>query len=141
MKAKHGENWLLGAGLILAACGTSSAHHSAAMFDHQNLITLTGTVKQFEWTSPHVWIFLVATKDGKEDTWAIESNDPSTMSRRGWGKRTVATGDRITVSIAPRKDGMPSGLLYVITLPDGHQMSGGGAPGPNQFGNEQKSNP
>ena len=45
---------VLGLGAILPAF----AHHSFALFDHQNRVTLTGTVIKFEWTNPHVFIQL-----------------------------------------------------------------------------------
>jgi hypothetical protein len=31
----------------------ASAHHSFAMFDAERQVTLQGTVKEFQWTSPH----------------------------------------------------------------------------------------
>ncbi len=46
---------LLGVSLLLGT-GAASAHHSAAMFDPSKEVTLTGTVKEFQWTSPHCWI-------------------------------------------------------------------------------------
>ena len=30
------------------------AHHSFAMFDFNNTLTFTATVKEFRWTNPHV---------------------------------------------------------------------------------------
>jgi len=35
------------------------AHHSFAMFDREKSVTLTGVVKEFEWTNPHVWIHMM----------------------------------------------------------------------------------
>ena len=36
------------------------AHHSFAMFDADKTVTMTGTVKEFEWTNPHVWLRIMA---------------------------------------------------------------------------------
>ena len=44
----------LGLGIVLPAF----AHHSFALFDHKNRVTVTGTVLKFEWTNPHVFIQL-----------------------------------------------------------------------------------
>ncbi len=43
--------------LILAAAivAPASAHHSFAMFDMSRNIAMTGTVKEFRWSMPHVW--------------------------------------------------------------------------------------
>ena len=49
------------AGIIICVTPVK-AHHSFAMFDQSRTITLTGTVKEFQWTSPHVLIW-VAVND------------------------------------------------------------------------------
>ena len=33
-------------------------HHSFAMFDSSKTVTMTGTVKEFEWINPHSWIHI-----------------------------------------------------------------------------------
>src|SRR4051812_23097155 len=38
------------------------AHHSFAMFDAEKIMSLEGTVKEFQWTNPHAWILLNAPK-------------------------------------------------------------------------------
>jgi len=35
-----------------------TAHHSTAMYDTQNPVTITGAVKRFEWTNPHAFVYL-----------------------------------------------------------------------------------
>src|SRR5262245_12603298 len=68
-------------------------HHSFAMFDAGKLMTLEGTVKEFQWTNPHAWIHLtVAGEDGKDVNWAIEMNGPSGLARDGWRPRTLTPG-------------------------------------------------
>jgi hypothetical protein len=42
----------------------ASAHHSFAMFDAEQTVTLQGTVKEFEWTNPHSWLRIMV-KDEK----------------------------------------------------------------------------
>src|SRR4029077_5195073 len=60
------------------------AHHSFAMFDAEKIMTLEGTVKEFQWTNPHAWILLNAPKDGAQLQWAIEMNGPTGLARTGW---------------------------------------------------------
>lgn len=112
----------------LAISATALAHHSGAMFDHQKVVTLHGTVKTFEWTSPHVWVFLVVTGSDGDQTWAIESNDPSAMSRIGWNHRALNVGDAVSIDINPRKDGQLSGFLRQVVFADGRVLSGGEPP-------------
>ena len=48
---------LLATGLLAAL--PSAAHHSFAIFDRDKQVTLSGTVKEFQWTNPHVFVQLV----------------------------------------------------------------------------------
>ena len=51
----------------------ATAHHSFAMFDMTKSVRLEGTVKRFEWTNPHSWIFLeVAGPGATVEQWTIE---------------------------------------------------------------------
>ncbi|MGC3980393.1 MAG: DUF6152 family protein [Steroidobacteraceae bacterium] len=112
-------------GLSLLAL-RADAHHSAAMFDHDKTLNLVGTVEKFEWTSPHVWLWVVVTgEDGQPVTWGLEANDIGGMSRIGWTKRTLAAGDKVKVALHPRLDGQPSGFLQAVTLPNGSVLSAG----------------
>ena len=43
-------------GVLLCIAGLVFAHHSFAMFDTQNPVTLNGVVTVFEWTNPHSYI-------------------------------------------------------------------------------------
>jgi len=110
-------------------------HHSFAMFDAAKLVTLDGTVKEFQWTNPHAWIHLnVPDADGKSVTWAIEMNGPSGIARDGWRPKTLTPGMKIKVIVHPLRDGNPGGQYLHVTLPDGKQMGNptgrGPAPGP-----------
>jgi hypothetical protein len=45
----------------LAACTAipALAHHSFAMYDTAQVVTLKGTIKVFQWTNPHVLVWLI----------------------------------------------------------------------------------
>ena len=106
--------------LALLAITPALAHHSFSMFDLEKEITLVGEVKEFQWTNPHIWIqVLVAGDDGKVVEWSIEGNSPSTLSRQGWTKRSVKSGEKVTLVVHPLRDGQPGGSLVKVTLPDG----------------------
>ena len=58
------------------------AHHSGAMFDDKKEVTVTGVVKEFQYTNPHSWLLVDVTgKDGKVTTWGFEAEGPSSLTR------------------------------------------------------------
>ena len=46
------------AAVVAVSAGTASAHHSTAMFDMTKNVTLQGTIKEFQWTNPHTFIYI-----------------------------------------------------------------------------------
>ena len=100
------------------------AHHSFAMFDMSKSVTLEGTIKQFDWTNPHtfVWVNVVNGK-GETETWGIEGQSPNFLGRRGWSKNTVKPGDKVSVVISPLKDGRTGGMFRSMTLPTGKMIT------------------
>ena len=107
----------------------AAAHHSFAMFDQQKVVTLTGTVKDFEWVNPHSWIYLmVADDNGAPKQWAIEMGSPGQISRIGWTRDSVRPGDNVTIEMNPLKDGTRGGTIVSLTLPDGKKLGRAGQP-------------
>src|SRR5215831_21231235 len=109
--------------LIIAALLTTSpvlAHHSNAAFDGDKVVVVKGTVTQWKWTNPHVWILLSVDdgKGGKVD-WAIEGRTPGQLLRAGWSKSILKAGETITVDFSPAKDGTHTGLLTRVRRADG----------------------
>ena len=102
----------LASALIAGAAVPASAHHSFAAFDVTSQKTITGTVKQVDWTNPHIWIWIDVPSDkGTADTYGFEGMSPNYLSRRGWTKNTLKTGDKVTVSFRPMKDGSKGGMF------------------------------
>ena len=94
----------------LFAASAALAHHSFAMFDQSTTVTLAGTVKEFRWTNPHVFIeMLVKNEAGAEEQWSIEMTSPEHLARAGWRPSTLQPGDEITLSIHPMRDGIKGG--------------------------------
>ena len=117
-----------GAFMLAATVVVVEAHHSFAPFDMANQKTVTGTVKQVEWTNPHTWIWLDVPNDqGVVEAWGFEGMSPNFLARRGWTRTTLKTGDRITISYRPLKDGSKGGMFLSTKLADGRILSGGGA--------------
>lgn len=109
--------------LLLLAAALAPAHHSFTMFDTSKQVTLTGTIKQFDWTNPHTFTWVdVANDKGVVETWGLEGMSPNFLGRRGWSKNTFKPGDKVSVTINPLKDGLKGGMLLRATLADGKVM-------------------
>src|SRR5579871_5263039 len=114
---------LAAAAALSVLAGTASAHHSFAMFDPEKLITVTGAVKEFEWTNPHVWLHIVAPDNtGKPVEWSFEMQATAQASSGGWRPDTVKPGDKVVVEFHPLKDGSRGGELVAATMPDGRRL-------------------
>ncbi|HKV03859.1 MAG TPA: DUF6152 family protein [Candidatus Acidoferrales bacterium] len=118
------------AGLVAAAAGTAAAHHGFAVFDTSVRKSITGTVKTFEWTNPHTWVWLdVPNEKGGVDTWAFEGMSPNYLGRRGWTRNSLKPGDKITVTFFPLKDGSKGGGFLNCKRPTGEELTmWGGSP-------------
>jgi len=108
-----------------AAVSPALAHHSFTMFDQSKTVTLEGTVKDFRWTNPHVFIqLLVKNNQGTEDEWSIEMTSPEHLSRAGWRPGTLKPGDKVTLSIHPLHGNATGGQYLSGTGPNGPLLGG-----------------
>jgi hypothetical protein len=105
--------------LLLAAALPLAAHHSAAMFDNTKVVEIKGTVKEFQWTNPHVWIQVVVQKSPTvSEEWSIEGGGPNTLSRQGWRPTSFKAGETVTLRVNPMRDGTPAGLFVGVKFAD-----------------------
>jgi hypothetical protein len=94
------------------------------MFDGTEL-TLTGTVREFQWTNPHSYIQLVVeSDDGSEQEWSLEMGANAYLYNLGWRPLTVKAGDKLIVKIQPLRNGKAGGLLVDATTADGKTLGG-----------------
>ena len=108
---------------VAVSTGAAFAHHSFAMFDSAQEVTLSGTVKEFQWVNPHAWIMLtVADPEGRPALWAIEMGGPGQLARVGWNASTLSPGMDVKVNIHPLRDGSNGGQYLGLTFPDGKQL-------------------
>jgi hypothetical protein len=126
--ARRGALLVVAAALL--AAGTAVAHHSFAMYDNDHQVKMVGTVAQFQWTNPHVYIeLLVPQAQGEPQHWSIECANPGILNRNGWKFNLIKPGDQLTVIVAPLRTGEPGALLKEVTLPDGRVFGNGGPAG------------
>ncbi|MFO1503199.1 MAG: DUF6152 family protein [Steroidobacteraceae bacterium] len=113
---KHIKLWFPLLLLPLAA----QAHHSFAIYDSTHQVTIEGTVKEFQWTNPHVWIHVMVKNDkGAEEEWAVECTSVNFLQRRGWTKRTFKTGDKVSITLSPLRDGSNGGSFRTVNTING----------------------
>ena len=89
------------AAAVLLARG-ALAHHSPAGYDMQAQRTIEGTITEYEWGNPHV--YLSVRENGSDRVWVVEAFPSTAMKQYGWSKDTFALGDRVVVSGHPGRN-------------------------------------
>lgn len=123
--AKLARRGVLALGLAaLALAAPAQAHHSFNMFALDKTVTLTGTVTEFRWSMPHVWLYVMAPgKDGGQpEAWGFECHAPNLVARKGWKHDSFKPGDKVSIFMHPMKDGSRAGSVIYVTTADGVQM-------------------
>ena len=93
------------------------AHHSYAMFDKSKEIQLANvTVKEWQWTSPHTWLYVIAANG---DKYSIEGGNPGLMRRLGFAKGSIRAGDKVTVYFSPLRSGQKGGAINAVRFANG----------------------
>jgi uncharacterized protein DUF6152 len=87
--------------LFCSALGLASpalAHHSAAAYDTQKQVKVSGTVVQYKFANPHVYLTLQVKKDdGSTATIEVEAGAAAVLNGLGFTKDSVKNGDVVTV--------------------------------------------
>ena len=100
------------AGAFVLTPSISAHHGTAASYDQERWITVTGVVTEFRWRNPHSSLHLdVTDASGTVTAYAIELASPALMSRQGtgWTRRTFTAGDKVTFRVHPSTAGAPVG--------------------------------
>src|SRR5262245_22944447 len=117
----------VGAVAVLVSALPAIAHHSNSAYQVDQIITLTGIVKEWKWTNPHTWLYLTVDdpKAGKVE-WAVEGRAPGVLGRVGWDRTVLKAGDKVTVHASPAKDGSKVGIIARVTKADGTILGNSG---------------
>jgi len=112
------------AGVLILLSFSAQAHHSGSMFEKDKQITMTGVVKEFQYTNPHSWLVLnVTNEDGTVTAWGFEAEGPSTLLRAGIKKSDFKPGTKVTMTARPMRDGRPAGYwVKAIREDDGKEF-------------------
>jgi hypothetical protein len=99
-------------------------HHSNSAYQVDKIITLQGVVKDWRWSNPHTWLFLVVKdENGREQEWALEGRAPGILGRAGWDPKVLQPGETVTVYASPAKAGGNKGIIARVTKADGTVLS------------------
>jgi hypothetical protein len=115
---------LLTVAAVAVLASPAIAHHSGAMFDDKKEVSLTGTVKEFQYTNPHSWLLVdVTNADGTVTTWGFEAEGPSTLTQRKIRRSDFAPGTKVRITGHPMKDGRPAAAWTKgVRLTDGAEF-------------------
>ena len=129
MAARMSEAFMAKTFAIVALIGTVAlsaplvAHHGAASFDTENMITVKGTVTEYVWTNPHVLVKVdVKDEKGAVQPWVLEAWNPVTQTGRGWTKNTFKPGDEVSLGINAAKNGQPVGEIRGKIVINGNEF-------------------
>jgi len=112
--------------LLLAVSGPMFGHHNtAAKYDKEHPVTVSGVVKEFRMINPHARIEIeVKEQNGNVVLWDAESGSPSGLYRRGWRTDDLKPGERVTATGAPAVDGSKTMELIKLVTSGGKELRG-----------------
>ena len=98
-----------------ATAAPAAAHHSDAGLDTQSLVTLKGTVVEYDWRNPHVYIVVdTVDEQGRTVRWSLQTSSTLTLARYGWTRDSLVPGEGVTFSAHPALYVRPYALLDSI---------------------------
>ena len=107
---------------LVSAAVPLSAHHSWPI-SRDRLVTVKGTVTEFEWANPHPMMTLeVQTNDGRTEKWKVGGPAIVRMTANGWTKTTVKAGDVISGVGYQYSDGQKILRLEHVVLANGKEL-------------------
>ena len=77
-----------------------SAHHSRAMFDVNELVSVEGVVTKVEWRNPHD----VPVSGGKTESWGFEGSGAASMVASGISPQVLKVGNKVKIIAHPPRD-------------------------------------
>ncbi len=88
------------------------AHHGGAAYDTDKSVIVKGTVTEFDWSNPHVFVKVdVKDPSGNIVHWIVEAQNPVSMMQIGWKRNTFKVGDEVEIDAMPAKNGNPVAFL------------------------------
>jgi hypothetical protein len=112
---------------LFSISGSAFAHHGTANYDMTKVVTVKGTVTDFQFVNPHTLIlFDVKNDQGVIEHWQAEATSPNHLVRAGWSKDIIKSGDQISISGFRAKNGSTVMRFQKMVLANGQEISEGG---------------
>jgi hypothetical protein len=97
---------------LLAISVPLFAHHGNAAYDTSKTVTVKGTVTDYVWSNPHVFVKVDVKDDGGNTVhWIVEGQNPVSMLQIGWTKNTFKPGDEVEIDAMQAKNGASVAFL------------------------------
>jgi hypothetical protein len=108
--------WTVALAMAAATSGaTAAAHHSiSAVYDSRKPVTVTGSVREFQFVNPHPWIGLDVTGDEGVRQWRLELDNRWELVDIGMRADTFKAGDMVVATGSSGRDGARA--VYVLRL-------------------------
>ena len=103
---------ILAGSLMTGLAAPALAHHSAAAYDTQKEINVTGKVTQYRFTNPHVYLTLeVKRDDGSIAKMEVEAGAASVLNGLGFSKNSIAVGEMVRIVGNPARNNPAVSML------------------------------
>jgi len=102
-----------------------SAHHSDAGIDLESMVIIEGTVKEFAWRNPHVYLIIESEQSGEVVDWQLRMGTVATQTRQGWTRDTLLPGELVRARANVQASGGPYGILRSLDKEGGVSASFG----------------
>jgi len=127
MKNRFSSSMTFGSALLMTSMALATVplfeHHGANLYDMTKTVKITGTIAKFYWGNPHNEITIDGTDEkGANAQWVAYTEPPLVMLERGWTRKSLNFGDKVTAYIFAAKNGSSVGTLNRIVLPDGKTL-------------------
>jgi hypothetical protein len=112
---------VLSCSLAAGLAAPAMAHHSAAAYNTQQNMTITGTVTEYRFRNPHIFMTVaVKNADGTTSSIEVEAGAASVLGPLGFTKDAVSVGDVVTVAGNPARNAPDKSMLgRELTKKDG----------------------
>jgi hypothetical protein len=108
--------------LVVALGVTASAHHSAVQYDFGKSASITGVVTKFQAINPHMRLTLRVTDEKGTREIEVEGHSTNNMYRAGYRDGMIKVGDKITVNVAPLRNGVEGGYMVAAVMSNGQRF-------------------